>query len=675
MMWGMHPNPCTRYRSLVKVCVAAMSGSLVFPLVQTLNAADGTWNTTVSGSQWSVSDNWAGSTIADGADAVANFSTLDLSSDTTVLVDSPRTIGGMVFADTNTGTVGGWVLTGSTLTLSTTSGTPTITVNTLGSSSGVQRTALLNTVLTGSQGLTKEGSGILVLNANNTFSGTLNVNAGTLRLGNGSSAGTVQGDIVVASGAILQFDRNVNGGYTVANNISGGGTVTKTNGSGQLTLSGNNTYTGGTNLSTGALFVTGNTSLGTGLLKMSQGTRFGSSDNTSRTIANALDFSAVGNGQNVTFGAGAGATNGLGDLIFTATNSVAAPSGSGTVTIHNSTSVTFNQVFTGGGRFTKLGTGTLVLAGASTYTGLTTVRNGTLVAGSNAPSGSAGAFGNATSAIVLADVSSAATDNVALLINGGHTVGRAITVNNNNSTGTTTIGATNAAGTTATYSGAITLNRNVALTSATAGATTVFSGGIGEDLGGARGVVINGGANEGTVIFTGANTYTGGTTVGSGTFLVNGAGTAGSGQVVVNSGALIGGSGSVGAVTFNAGAGLAYDLADAGQGGDGLTVASFTGAGLSSFTVFLTGAGADFDAGQDYQWTILTSDSSVTLGGITVDTSGFGQSFTGAFNVSFDANSIYLNYVASAIPEPSSYAALAGAALLGFAATRRRRRE
>ena len=49
----------------------------------------------------------------------------------------------------------------------------------------------------------------------------------------------------------------------------------------------------------------------------------------------------------------------------------------------------------------KAGAGTMTLSGVNVYTGTTTVSAGTLVAGVNAPSGSAGAFGNATSAITL----------------------------------------------------------------------------------------------------------------------------------------------------------------------------------------------------------------------------------------------------------------------------------
>lgn len=54
----------------------------------------------------------------------------------------------------------------------------------------------------------------------------------------------------------------------------------------------------------------------------------------------------------------------------------------------------------------------------------------------------------------------------------------------------------------------------------------------------------------------------------------------------------------------------------------------------------------------------------------TIDTALFQNSFNGSFSLSQTGNSLYLNY--AAIPEPSTYAALAGALALGLAAWRRR---
>src|SRR4051812_47757977 len=62
---------------------------------------NGTWTNTYSGGLWSNSANWSGGAVADGADATADFSTLDIAADYTVHLDSSRTIGNLIFGDTS----------------------------------------------------------------------------------------------------------------------------------------------------------------------------------------------------------------------------------------------------------------------------------------------------------------------------------------------------------------------------------------------------------------------------------------------------------------------------------------------------------------------------------------------------------------------------------------------
>ena len=114
-------------------------------------------------------------------------------------------------------------------------------------------------VLSGSGGLTKAGTGMLSLTGSNTYSGVTTVSAGTLSIGSGSTTGSVAGDIV--DNATLAFNRS--DALTYAGAISGSGAVTKL-GSGVLTLTGSNSYTGVTTLSAGELKVNGST--GTGAL-------------------------------------------------------------------------------------------------------------------------------------------------------------------------------------------------------------------------------------------------------------------------------------------------------------------------------------------------------------------------------------------------------------------------
>src|SRR5437899_259533 len=65
-------------------------------------AANGTWTNTTSGGLWSVQGNWANNTVASGTDAIADFSTFDISADDTVHLDSFRVIGQLKFGDATT---------------------------------------------------------------------------------------------------------------------------------------------------------------------------------------------------------------------------------------------------------------------------------------------------------------------------------------------------------------------------------------------------------------------------------------------------------------------------------------------------------------------------------------------------------------------------------------------
>ena len=105
----------------------------------------------------------------------------------------------------------------------------------------------------GTGGLTKVGTGTLTLTNTNTFGGNTTVSAGTLQLGNGSSAnGSVAGNIV--DNAALSFNNPTD--QTYAGNISGTGTVAE-NGEGTLTLSGQNSNSGNTNINAGILMASG----------------------------------------------------------------------------------------------------------------------------------------------------------------------------------------------------------------------------------------------------------------------------------------------------------------------------------------------------------------------------------------------------------------------------------
>lgn len=159
-----------------------------FTTGQAYKCAPLAWINPATGGRWSDPANWDFGAIADGLGAVANFGRLDLTADNTVVLDTPRTLSGLTFADTDTATAGSWTVSDggsavNVLTLDVISGSPTVTVNALGTGN----TVTLGAALAGTKGLAKAGVGTLQLTGASTLTGALAVNAGTLRLGTGSS--------------------------------------------------------------------------------------------------------------------------------------------------------------------------------------------------------------------------------------------------------------------------------------------------------------------------------------------------------------------------------------------------------------------------------------------------------------------------------------------------------
>lgn len=109
-------------------------------------------------------------------------------------------------------------------------------------------TATISAELTGAAMLNKTDLGTLVLTGANTYSGGTIISGGTLQLGEGGEGGSVLGDISNNGQLVLNHGVDV----TLANSISGNGTVTK-RGTNTTTLTGANSYSGGTFIEGGIL--------------------------------------------------------------------------------------------------------------------------------------------------------------------------------------------------------------------------------------------------------------------------------------------------------------------------------------------------------------------------------------------------------------------------------------
>ncbi len=245
----------------------------------------------------------------------------------------------------------------------------------------------LSGVISGSGSLTQTGAGTLNLDGNNTYGGGTNLNGGTLGLGNNNALGT--GSLTMANGTTLQAGVD---GLVVGNNVtltgndtidsqtynltlsgvlSGAGSLTKIN-SGALTLTGDNTYSGGTTIDGGNVVVTNAGALGTGGFTLNGGSLLGESG--------ALSSTTLTLGSTTTLDVNPGDNDTLGAL-----------SGSGTVDIQSGSLTTggddsstlFSGVITGPGSLDKTGTGTMTLTGDNTFTGGTDLQQGTLNLGNN----------------------------------------------------------------------------------------------------------------------------------------------------------------------------------------------------------------------------------------------------------------------------------------------------
>ena len=121
-------------------------------------------------------------------------------------------------------------------------------------------------------GLTKNGAGTLTLTGMNTYAGTTTVNAGTLVLGGAGQLGSGTYAAALVNNGALAFGSSAN--QTLSGVLSGTGSLTKS-GTNTLTLSNVNTYTGATAVTAGKLLAYTGGSLNNSDVSVSSGAALG----------------------------------------------------------------------------------------------------------------------------------------------------------------------------------------------------------------------------------------------------------------------------------------------------------------------------------------------------------------------------------------------------------------
>ncbi|ECI5156263.1 autotransporter outer membrane beta-barrel domain-containing protein [Salmonella enterica subsp. enterica] len=224
------------------------------------------------------------------------------------------------------------------------------------------------------QSLTKTGAGTLILNAENTYTGGTTISDGTLVANNVEALGTGN----VTDNATLEL----NTGGDFDNAISGSGQVVKS-GDETLTLSGANSYTGGTTISGGTLVATNVEALGSGdvtdnaTLELNTGGTFDNVISGSGQVVKSGDEMLTLSGANSYTG---GTTISGGTLVVSNVEALGSGDVTDNATLELNTGGDFDNAISGSGQVVKSGGDTLTLSGNNSYTGGTLISDGTLVA-------------------------------------------------------------------------------------------------------------------------------------------------------------------------------------------------------------------------------------------------------------------------------------------------------
>ena len=192
----------------------------------------------------------------------------------------------------------------------------------------------------GAFALTKTGVGTLTLTGDNSYTGVTTISGGVLQIGDGGTTGSIVGD--VTNNASLIFSRSDD--LTFGGEISGTGSLTKL-GAGALTLTGDNSYAGGTTINGGTLTLGHSSAAGAGAITV-LGSTIDYADGIN--VANLIDL------QN--------------DVTLNVTTGAATQSG-----VIGETGGSFGVI--------KMGSGALTLSAANTFSDMTNIEAGSIIVG------------------------------------------------------------------------------------------------------------------------------------------------------------------------------------------------------------------------------------------------------------------------------------------------------
>lgn len=625
----------------------------------------------------------AGATTLNGASAVMQFdSATNGGLATGILTLSQGKIEALTIGRTVSSNV---VLTSASATTLTVQGAQNLTFNGSFTNSGGNRFLTVNSTAT----TTLAGGVYLSENATvgrtMTIAGTGNTTiSGTIADYNGSG---VAGNLTVTSTGITTVSGANNTFTGTIANTSAGGTL-------RLTSAGSIASASGITLNAGSILdlrgdsgtnfaknLASNAAAGTVTINVDQAVG-GSGTNGTHTIGNISNLGTANSAVNLNITGGNGYGLSAGAVTFTNTTALttstitnnatglltlasvtATPASGSRVLVFDASAgnISVSGAVTGAGgvlSVTKNGSGTLTWSGTNAYAGNTTINAGALQFAKTASLYS----GNETNwTATKIKVASGGT----LALNVGGT--------NEFSTGNVTTLLTNLGGSNGTSTTGFAAGSTIAFdTTNASGSTFTVANVIANSTGSGGGAIGVSKLGANTLVLTGNNTYSGGTTVSVGTLLVNntaGSGT-GTGSLSVSLGATLGGNGTIGgAATING------NLSPGNSPGTLTFSSGLTLASSANTTMEITGiSGGQFDS--VVVTGLLTFDGTLSLNntgytavlGNSVDLfdwttkSGSFSAITGrdlGGGKSWDTSALYTTGVITVVPEPATWALLA----------------